>query len=275
MKGLDSSSCRCLSAFSPAGSPFFKHQTKVSTVVPLSVLSKGTMLTSFAGCSSVSSCTHTCAILWRAGSSVLAGAAEWTVGSPEALWAHAITVDSCGHIMMTNIQWIRTKEDCRNIASSLPSVKRHQAGRRSQWPIMLDLQEGVLGGFLYPKWSTCCFRRCVLSDWASFGTLIFDLMGLPARVPCWLTGLALVRGQACLPFPFSRVYRAERKHSGDKFTLWTQCVWQRLTKRHKISMQGSLCAYGPLEHLLQLIVFSIITKNTDQKPHGLSIPAGS
>lgn len=162
--------------------------------------------------------------------------------------------------MMTNIQWIRTKEDCRNIPSSLPSVKRHQAGRRSQWPIMLDLQEGVLDGFLYPKWSTCCFCHCVLSDWASFGTLIFDLMGLPARVPCWLTGLALVRGQACLPFPFSRLYRAERKHSRDKFTLWTQCVWQRLTKRHKISMQGSPCASGPLEHLLQLRVFSIITK---------------
>lgn len=53
------------------------------------------MLTSFAGGSSVSRCTHTRAVLWRAGSSILAGAADRTVGSPEALWTHIITVDSC------------------------------------------------------------------------------------------------------------------------------------------------------------------------------------
>lgn len=233
---------------------FFKDQTKVSTVEPLS-------LTSFAGGSSVSRCTHTCAILWRAGSSVLAGAAEWTVGSPEALWAHVITVDSCGHITMTNIQWTRTMEVCRNIPSSLPSVKRHQAGHHSQRAIVLDLLEGVLGGVFFHARQTGCFHHSILSNWASFATVIFDLMGLPAREPCWLTGLALVRGQACLPFPFSRVCWAERRHSGDKFTLWTQRVWQNLTKRHKTSIQGSLCTSGSNRTSVPVDVFSIKKKN--------------
>lgn len=124
MKGPDSSAFRCPSAFSPARSPFhsslkIKSRSELwsfslrpphswSTIFEQRGLlgedATRRTLTSFAGRSSVSRCTHTCAILWRAGSAVLAGAAERTVGSPEALWAHVITVDSCGHITMTNMQ---------------------------------------------------------------------------------------------------------------------------------------------------------------------------
>lgn len=54
-------------------------------------------------------------------------------------------------------------------------------------------------------------------------------LGLPASALCWLTGLSLQRGQAFLPFSFSRpgvVYRAGGKYSGYKSTVWKcHCVF--------------------------------------------------
>lgn len=61
--------------------------------------------TSFAGGPSVSRCTHTRAVFWRTGAAILTGAGEWTVGSPEALWAHVVTMDSCRHIAKIIIHW--------------------------------------------------------------------------------------------------------------------------------------------------------------------------
>lgn len=147
--------------------------------------------------------------------------------------------------MMTNIQWIHTKEVRWNISNSLPSVGRQLHKRWSRW-IWAGIYRFV---FILNDQPAICGGGIIVSSTASFQTefpsqpSVLIWWGLIARVAeCWLAGLALVRGQACLPFPFSRVYTAERKHSWDKFTLGTQCVWQRSTKRHKISKQGSLCA---------------------------------
>lgn len=204
---------------------FFKHQTKVSTVEPLSVLSTGTMLTSFAGCSSVSSCTHTCAILWRAGSSVLAGAAEWTVGSPEALWAHTITVDSCGHIMMTNIQWIRTKEDCRNIPSSLPSVKRHQAGRRSQWPIMLDRPGRGFGWFFISQMINLLFPSLRPFRLSFLWNPYFWSDGAPCQSAVLINRVGSRERPSLSPIPFQQsVQNWKEAFMGQVHTLNTVCL---------------------------------------------------
>lgn len=220
---------------------FFKHQTKVSTVEPLSVLSTGEMLTSFAGRSSVSSCTHTCAILWRAGSSVLAGAAEWTVGSPEALWAHAITVDSCGHIMMTNIQWIRTKEDCRNIPSSLPSVKRHQAGhngwscwicRKGFWVFFLSQMINLLFPSLRP------FRLSFL--WNPY----FWSDGAPCQSAVLINRVGSRERPSLSPIPFQQSVQSWKEaFRGQVHTLNTVCLAEIDQTTQNIHTGLSLCIW--------------------------------
>lgn len=228
--------------------PFFKGQIKVSTVAlptaPLSLLEHHfwkreafgwectwRTLTSFAGRSSVSRCTHTCAILWRAGSAILAGAAEWTVGSPEALWAHVITVDSCGHMSMTNIQWIHTKEVRWNIPKSLPSVRR-QAGQAAQKVIAQKFRV-----CFYLKWSICyfrwwwgggdyCFLHCILSNWASFAAVGLDLMGAHCQSGRVLISRAGSRERPSLsPIPFQQRVRSWKEtFMGQVHTRNTVCL---------------------------------------------------
>lgn len=157
-----------------------------------------------------------------------------------------------------NIQWMHTKKAYWNILNSLPSVRRHHPGQCSRWAIAVDV-DACHGSmvYFYTKRRSCflqwillpffpfssahpfrLFLLCTFYFWSDWG---------PASVLCWLTGLSLLRGQACLPFSFSWVYRAERKSAGHKYTLWN-CysvfgTYKKKNKLHKIFIQGSLSAH--------------------------------